>query len=351
MLSPRSLRKIDLFARLLCFPIACGFTLMAAGTGHLQHLASAYQGVPLYLLLSVVLAIPASISILVATLLFEWLAVGWSRSSLRTIWEARASVKLDVVSIAMTLLPLGRVGYVLSLGLLFAVDVHSGQLASISLTRLLPLWGLQVTCVLLFQSFIKYWIHRLEHAIPALWALHKFHHSADRMSILNSARQTQLVRGVEEVLLFIPLALLSSPTAPKPAVGSLGFLIVVIYLAFRTFSSANMFLCHSNLNTGYGWIGRWLLLSPRMHRLHHATSPNYHNKNFTFDLVIWYRLFGTYAALDATAATQLPLGLDDNPFNKGGTTVAALGDYFLTPYVVFWRELQRNFKSWLPARE
>jgi len=345
-----SMRKINVFAWLLCFPIACGLMLLAAGTGHLQHLASAHQGVPFYLFLSLLLAIPASISILAAAFLFEWLVVGWSRSSLKTVWEARASVKLDVVSITITLLPLGRVGYVLSLGLLFAIDVHSGELANISLTRFLPLWGIQVTCVLLFQSFIKYWVHRLEHAIPALWALHKFHHSADRMSILNTARQTQLARGVEEVLLFVPLALLSNPTAPRPVVGSLGFVTVVIYLAFRTFTGINMYLCHSNLTTGYGWIGRWLLLSPRMHRLHHATSPSYYNKNFTFDLVIWDRLFGTYAACDATAVTHLPLGLDDNPFNSRGTITDALGGYFLTPYVVFWHELQKGFKAWLPAR-
>jgi sterol desaturase/sphingolipid hydroxylase (fatty acid hydroxylase superfamily) len=343
------MRKIELFAWLLCFPIACGLVLLAAGTGHLQHLAGAPQGVSFRLLLSLLLAIPASILMLAAALLFEWLGVGWSRSSLKTIWEARASVKLDVVANAMTLLPLGRVGYILSLGLLFAIDVNSGQLGNMSLTSVLPFWGIQVACVLLFQSFIKYWLHRLEHAIPALWALHKFHHSADSMSILNTTRQTQLVRGVEEVLLFVPLALLSNATVPRPASGSLGFVIVVIYFAFRTFTSFNMYLCHSNLNIGYGWIGRWLLVSPRMHRLHHATSPAYHNRNFTFDLVIWDRLFGTYAACGAEAATNLPLGLDDNPFNGRGTITDALRGYFLTPYLVFWHELRNGFKAWLPA--
>jgi len=344
------MRKFNFFAWLLCFPIACGLVLLAAATGHLQHLAGPRQGVPFYILWSLLLATPAGILLLAGALLLEWLGVGWPGSSLKTIWEARASVKLDLVSFTMTLLPLGRFGYVLSLGLLFAVDVHSGQFANISLTRFLPFWGIQVTCVVLFQSFIKYWLHRMEHAIPALWALHKFHHSADRMSILNSARQTQLVRGVEEVLLFLPLALLSNPTAPKPAVGSVGFMIVVIYFIYRTFTGINMYLCHSNLTTDYGWIGRWLLVSPRMHRLHHATSRRYHNTNFTFDLVIWDRLFGTYAACDTTSVTDFKLGLDDNPFSGRGTAMSTLSDYFLTPYVIFWHELQNGFKAWIPAR-
>jgi sterol desaturase/sphingolipid hydroxylase (fatty acid hydroxylase superfamily) len=344
------MRKIKLLAWLLCFIFVCGLIVLPAGRGHLQHFVSAHQGVPIYLLLALLLAIPANIVTLVTAFLFEWLLVGWSRSSLKTLWEARASVKLDALSIAMTLLPVGRLGYILSLGLLFAIDTHAVQSENFSLTRFLPLWGIQITFLVLCHSCINYWMHRLEHTIPALWALHKFHHSADRMSILTSERRTQLAKGVEEGLLFIPLIFLSNPTAPKPVVGSLSFVMVVIYAAFRIFTSFNMYLCHSNLTTDYGWIGRWLLVSPRMHRLHHAVSRSYHDKNFTFDLVIWDRLFGTYATCDALAVANIPLGLDDNPFNSRGTIKDVLRSYFLTPYLVFWYELRKGFKAWLPAR-
>jgi sterol desaturase/sphingolipid hydroxylase (fatty acid hydroxylase superfamily) len=276
--------------------------------------------------------------------------VGWSRSSLKTLWEARASVKLDALSIAMTLLPLRSLGYILSLGLLFAIDTSTLKPENLSLTHFLPLWGIQVTILVLAHSFISYWMHRLEHTIPALWALHKFHHSADRMSIFTSERRTVLAKGMEEALLFIPAVLLSDPTAAKPGPGSLSFVIVAIYAAFRIFRSFNMYLCHSNLTTDYGWIGRWLLVSPRMHRLHHAASRDYHDKNFTFDLVIWDRLFGTYATCEASAVADIPLGLDDNPFNDRGSLMGILRNYFLTPYLVFWRELRRGFRAWLPVR-
>jgi sterol desaturase/sphingolipid hydroxylase (fatty acid hydroxylase superfamily) len=73
----------------------------------------------------------------------------------------------------MSLLPLGRLGYKLSLGLLFAIDTHSVQPGNAFLTRLLPLWGMQIAVLVLCGSFISYWMHRLEHTIPALWALHK----------------------------------------------------------------------------------------------------------------------------------------------------------------------------------
>jgi sterol desaturase/sphingolipid hydroxylase (fatty acid hydroxylase superfamily) len=344
------MRKIKLFAWLLCFIFVCGLIVLPAGRGPLQHFVSAHPGVPIYLLLALLLAIPGNIVTLVTAFLFEWLMVGWSRSSLKTVWEARASVKLDALSIAMTLLPLGRLGYILSLGLLFAIDTHSMKPQNISLTHFLPLWGIQVAVLVLFQSFISYWMHRLEHAIPALWALHKFHHSADRMSIFTSQRRTVLAKGMEEALLFIPALLLTDPIAPKPALGSLSFAMVAIYAAFRIFIGFNMYLCHSNLTTDYGWIGRWLLVSPRMHRLHHAASCSYHDKNFTFDLVIWDRLFGTYATCDASAIADIPLGLDDSPFNDQSTLIGVLRNYFLTPYVVFWYELRKGFKAWLPAR-
>jgi sterol desaturase/sphingolipid hydroxylase (fatty acid hydroxylase superfamily) len=343
------MRKVKLLAWLLCFIFVCGLILLPAGRGYLQQFVSAHRGVSIYLLLAFLLAIPASLVTLVTAFLFEWLLLGWSRSSLKILWEARASVKLDALSITMNLLPLGRLGYILSLGLLFVIDTHAAKPENISLTHLLPLYGVQVAVLVLFHSFIGYWMHRLEHKIPALWALHKFHHSADRMSILTTLRQTQLAKGLEGVLLFIPAVLLSDPTATKPALGSLSFLVVLLYAAFRIFTGFNMFLCHSNLTTDYGWIGRWLLVSPRMHRLHHAASSSYHDKNFTFDLVIWDRLFGTYATCDAMAVTNIPLGLDDNPFNGLDSIKGVLRNYFLTPYVVFWHELQNGFKAWLPA--
>jgi sterol desaturase/sphingolipid hydroxylase (fatty acid hydroxylase superfamily) len=344
------MRKIKLFAWLLCFIFVCGLIVLPAGRTHLQEFVGAHQGVPIYLLLALLLAIPGNIVTLTAAFLFEWLLVGWSRSSLKTLWEARASVKLDALSIAMSLLPLGRLGYILSLGLLFLIDTHAVKTGNISVTHFLPVWGIQVTVLVLFHSFIAYWMHRLEHTIPALWALHKFHHSADRMSILTSERRTVLAKGMEEALLFIPALLLSDPTAPKPTLGSVSFAMVVIYAAFRIFTSFNMYLCHSNLTTDYGWIGRWLLVSPRMHRLHHAASRSYHDKNFTFDLVIWDRLFGTYASCDAAAVADVPLGLDDNPFNTRSTITGVFRNYFLTPYLVFWYELRRGIKAWLPER-
>ena len=346
------MKQLKLLAWSCGFLFACALVIMVRWHTELQSFASAHRDVGLYLFLALLLIIPAKFLALMAAYLLEVLGVGWSRSSLRMLWRPQASVRLDILAIAtMLLLPQRHLGYLLSFGVLYGIDAYAAQHINISLTHFLSAWVLQVLCFVLFQSFLRYWMHRTEHAIPALWALHKFHHSADRLTILTSARQTQFVKGLEEGLVFLPAGLLTSPTAALPALGSPVFVAALVYFTYQTFILVNGYLVHSNLRTGYGWIGRWLLVSPHMHRLHHATDPAYHHKNFSFDLVIWDRLFGTYAACPpGTDVAQVAVGLDNNPFNQHSTVVGALREYFITTLVVFWHELRRGLVACVPAR-
>jgi sterol desaturase/sphingolipid hydroxylase (fatty acid hydroxylase superfamily) len=337
-------------------PLVCGIGLLSAfvllvltGSTQLQQLLAAHAGAPLKLPLLFLLAIPTGIVTLVCAYLIEGALLGWRHSSLRSLGEASGSVRLDLLCVALELLSFRRLGYVLSLGLLYVLETRSTQ--PLFPAHLPPSWGLQVVCLLLLGSLISYWVHRLEHSIPALWALHKFHHSADRMSVLTSHRQTDFTRTVEQALSTLPLFLfiIAEPTASKPGLASALFPLVAVYFFYRAFIRVNQYLVHSNLTTDYGWIGRWLLVSPRMHRLHHARDAKYHDRNFTFDLVIWDRIFGTYATCEATEVSAVPIGLDDNPFNHTDTVKGVLRDYFLTPYIVFWRALKGGVKAWLPT--
>ena len=54
------MRKIKLFAWLLCFIFVCGLIVLPAGRGPLQQFVSAHPGVPIYLLLALLLAIPGN---------------------------------------------------------------------------------------------------------------------------------------------------------------------------------------------------------------------------------------------------------------------------------------------------
>jgi sterol desaturase/sphingolipid hydroxylase (fatty acid hydroxylase superfamily) len=335
----------------LGFLLAWALILLAMWHGQLQQLG-AHRVIALYFVLIAVLAIPAKFLALAGAYLVELLLVGWRRSSLRMLWKPSASVRMDMVTIFMQLLlPQRYIGYVLSFGLLYLISLGTLHLNHFSAARLLPTWGLQVVCVLVFQSFLQYWKHRLEHAIPAFWALHKFHHSAESLSLLTSARTTQLAQAVDTGLVFVPAAFLTGATAPVPSLHSPAFAIAAVYFAYSTFVGINGYFVHSNLTTDYGWIGRWLLVSPRMHRLHHARAPSYHDRNFTFDLVIWDHLFGTYAACAPdTDPLTIPLGLEENPFNTHRSVSGALREYFLGTYVVFFQEVRKGLRAWIPIR-
>ncbi len=333
----------------LAFVFASLLIVLALWQTQLRHVGH-HRELALYFLLAVALAIPARFLALAGAYLLELLLVGWPNSSLRMLWKPAATVRADIVAIVMQfLLPHRYLGYILSFGLLYAIDRCTPQLHQLSLTRLLPTWGLQTLCFVSFQSLLQYWMHRLEHAIPALWALHKFHHSAESMSLLTSARSSQLAKGFEAGLVFVPAALLAGASAPMPALRSPAFALAAIYFAYITVVSVNGYFCHSNLRTGYGWLGRWLLVSPRMHRLHHARLPAYHDRNFSFDLVVWDRLFGTYVACAPQIdPLTIPLGLEDNPFNRHDTLRGALREYFLGTYLEFWLALRTGVRAWLP---
>lgn len=329
--------------------LASTVIVLAAWHDQLQRLG-AHRAIALYFLLAAVLAIPARFLALGGAYLAELILIGWPRSSLRMLCRPSPSVRMDVVTVVMQLLlPQRYLGYILSFGLLYGIDLATRHLDPLSVTRLLPTWGLQIVCVIGFQSLLRYWMHRLEHAIPALWALHKFHHSAESLSLLTSTRNTELTRGIESGLVFIPAALLTNATAPIPSIHDPAFAIATVYFVYHTFMAVNAYFVHSNLTTGYGWIGRWLLVSPRMHRLHHAKSPSLHDKNFTFDWVLWDRVFGTYAACGPeTDPLVMPLGLEENPFNAHDTVGGALREYFLGTYLVFWQELRKGSRVWRP---
>jgi sterol desaturase/sphingolipid hydroxylase (fatty acid hydroxylase superfamily) len=50
----------------------------------------------------------------------------------------------------------------------------------------------------------------------------------------------------------------------------------------------------------------WLIVTPRLHRLHHHPERIVHDSNFGDSIVLWDRLFGTFNASEG----RLPVGLE-----------------------------------------
>ena len=67
---------------------------------------------------------------------------------------------------------------------------------------------LQLIEALLIVEVAGYWAHRAHHQIPALWKLHRVHHSSERMDWLAAAHLHPLDSATSRIVGVVPLAIL-----------------------------------------------------------------------------------------------------------------------------------------------
>jgi sterol desaturase/sphingolipid hydroxylase (fatty acid hydroxylase superfamily) len=136
---------------------------------------------------------------------------------------------------------------------------------------------------LVVLDFVDYWIHRAQHQWQWWWGLHSLHHSQQHMTYWSDNRNHLLDDLIRDGLLAL-LALLIG-VAPSQY-----FLIVVLARIAQSVQ-------HANWRTDFGWFGRYALVSPSFHRLHHAVGYGHEGAqqgcNFAVLFPLWDRLFGT----------------------------------------------------------
>lgn len=143
------------------------------------------------------------------------------------------------------------------------------------------------------DDFIRFIAHYLEHRIPALWELHKVHHSAEVLNFLTAERHHPLsvvffnllslvgVVGVNAVF----LALFHGQVSALSLLGGNAFWVATNFLGGA--------LRHSPVWISFGpTVEKWLI-SPAQHQIHHSSDECHFDRNFGGTLAIWDRLFGT----------------------------------------------------------
>jgi alkylglycerol monooxygenase len=133
--------------------------------------------------------------------------------------------------------------------------------------------------LLLGVDFIFYWVHRWGHSINILWAAHSPHHSAEEMNFFVALRAS-VTQRLCSFLFFFPLALV-------------GFKPLHIYMM----SGIHLFIAflhHTEFVGKLGWFEKYFT-TPSHHRVHHGVNFKYLDKNFGEFLIIWDKLFGTFA--------------------------------------------------------
>jgi sterol desaturase/sphingolipid hydroxylase (fatty acid hydroxylase superfamily) len=156
-----------------------------------------------------------------------------------------------------------------------------------------PWYFVSLAVVVIAIDFYKYWFHRMEHAIPFLWELHSFHHSAESVTFITGARHHWIERVLTAAVLpIIPIIFKTPP--------SLDIIAGVITFLPDTCS-------HTNVRLELGRAATWFN-NPQWHRIHHSALLEHRDKNFASFLTLWDFLFGT--AYVAAPGEYPPTGLD-----------------------------------------
>jgi sterol desaturase/sphingolipid hydroxylase (fatty acid hydroxylase superfamily) len=147
-------------------------------------------------------------------------------------------------------------------------------------------------------DLVIYVQHVLFHHVPALWRLHKVHHTDLDFDATTGVR----FHPVEIALsMGIKLAAVAALGAPPAAV-----------VTFEVLLNATSLFNHGNVSLPARWdaVLRRLVVTPEMHRVHHSIKPHETNSNFGFNLPWWDHVFGTYRARPEDGHVEMTLGVE-----------------------------------------
>ncbi|MCW5907929.1 MAG: sterol desaturase family protein [Chitinophagales bacterium] len=134
--------------------------------------------------------------------------------------------------------------------------------------------------VLFADDFTFYWHHRLSHEIRLLWAAHVNHHSSQHFNLSTALRQS----WAEQLYKFIWWSWMPL----------LGF-DPLMMMMMMSISLIYQYWVHTELIRKLPRVLELVLNTPSHHRVHHASNIRYLDRNHAGILIIWDRLFGTFA--------------------------------------------------------
>lgn len=267
-----------------------------------------------------------------------WLALRWFFKP--SIWwscSSKADYQLMVINQAVMLLlsPLMLSKLALATALFYGLNDW--------VTR--PLWQgtgsmfwatvLFTSCLFVVDDASRYYLHRLMHRWPVLWAFHRVHHTAQSLTAFTVLR-THPVEGVlfglrSAIVQGLMIGLFVFLLGDR--VSLLSILGANVFTATLNLLGAN--LRHSTVPISYGkTLERWLI-SPAQHQLHHSQASQHWDSNFGAFIAVWDRLgstlqFGsknqqiTYGLADQTPSEHNLINLYWQPFKAAGSVLSMM---------------------------
>jgi len=158
-------------------------------------------------------------------------------------------------------------------------------------------------------EFGYYWFHRLSHEVRWMWATHTVHHSVTQLTLLSSLRLGWTNVISLAWIVYVPVVLA-------------GFDLKLV-LAILAIDLQYQFFLHTDARIPLGPL-EWVLNTPAHHRVHHACNGPYLDKNYGGMLIIFDRIFGTFAK--ARPEEPLRYGLV-HPLRSNSTFELAFGGW------------------------
>ncbi|PEQ14426.1 hypothetical protein B2G71_02200 [Novosphingobium sp. PC22D] len=147
--------------------------------------------------------------------------------------------------------------------------------------------------LLLAFDFSTYVTHRLSHEMPALWAFHRVHHSAEALNPLTLLRKHPVYDALSVAIdcaIVAPIqALIIWQFGAQVSMHALG----VAATGFAMFAYAASSLRHTHLWLSFGPLAESVLVSPALHQIHHSRAERHHDRNYGEVFSIWDLAFGT----------------------------------------------------------
>jgi sterol desaturase/sphingolipid hydroxylase (fatty acid hydroxylase superfamily) len=126
-----------------------------------------------------------------------------------------------------------------------------------------------------------FWLeHYVDHHVRLFWAIHVTHHSSEEYNLTTGFRSSVFM-PFYRFIYFIPLTII-------------GFRPVDILFMYAITQLYGILVHTQSIRKVPKWIS-YILVTPSHHRIHHASNIPYLDKNMGMCLIIWDRMFGTFA--------------------------------------------------------
>lgn len=201
---------------------------------------------------------------------------------------------------------------------------------SVSTTTVLVLFSV---CAFVTEDLARYLVHRLSHRVPALWELHKVHHSAEVLTPLTIYRthpiESFLMRSGAAIGLTLTAGVFTWLFPGRVA----ALEIFGVYLLTFVWNLLGSNLRHSHVWVSYGPLLERVFISPAQHQIHHSVEARHHDRNFGSALALWDWMAGT---LFVTRGREpLRFGLPETARNHQDSVLSV----FLAPLGAIGRRL------------